>query len=197
MRRADDVAAGDGGQPLHMRSEQIGEGCRLRLAELRELCRHMGYWAMVLAQLGTGSDVLRRRGVTLPAQRVGKCLSPPRGIRFGDHHLPVATDKVADPLLSEQTNGLLATVLGQETQRGDRQVIVGVPEPGPPRRGEEEQLGWTATATATARWRRTGHRLPVREECVEMATHRSRTDPERLGNLRSRHRPALQQNPGH
>jgi hypothetical protein len=52
------VAAGDGGQPLHMDTEQVGEGRRLGLAELREFRRDVRDGAVVLAQLRPRPDML-------------------------------------------------------------------------------------------------------------------------------------------
>ena len=45
------VAVGDGGQPLHVATEQSGEHLGLGLAELGELGRDVGHRAVVLAEL--------------------------------------------------------------------------------------------------------------------------------------------------
>jgi hypothetical protein len=58
VSRTNRVTAGDGGQPLHVDAEQVGERCRLGLAQLREFRRNMRYRAVVLAQLCTSADVL-------------------------------------------------------------------------------------------------------------------------------------------
>jgi hypothetical protein len=58
VRRTYHVAAGDGGQPLHMDTEQVGESRGLSLAQLRKLRGNVRDRTMVLAQLRTGTDVL-------------------------------------------------------------------------------------------------------------------------------------------
>ena len=51
VRGADPVAVRDRGQPLHRGAEEACERLRLRLAQLRELSGHVGYRAVMLAQL--------------------------------------------------------------------------------------------------------------------------------------------------
>jgi hypothetical protein len=58
MRRAYRVAAGDGGQPLHVDTEQVGEGRGLGLAQLWKFRGDVRNRAMMLAQLRAGTDVL-------------------------------------------------------------------------------------------------------------------------------------------
>jgi hypothetical protein len=58
VRRTYRVAAGDGGQPLHMDTEKVGEGRGLGLAQLRKLLCDVRDRAVMLAQLRTGTDVL-------------------------------------------------------------------------------------------------------------------------------------------
>src|SRR5206468_771014 len=61
VSRTNSVTPGDGGQPLYVDTEQICEGRRLGLTQLRELRSYMRHRAVVLAQLRTGADVLSRR----------------------------------------------------------------------------------------------------------------------------------------
>ena len=58
MRGAYRVTAGDGGQPLHMDAEQVGEGGGLGFTQLGELRGHVRDGAVMLAQLRTGTNVL-------------------------------------------------------------------------------------------------------------------------------------------
>jgi hypothetical protein len=58
VRRAYRVAARDGGQPLHMDTEQFGESRCLGFAQLRELRGDVRDRAVVLAQLRTSTDVI-------------------------------------------------------------------------------------------------------------------------------------------
>ena len=75
MRGADAVAVGDGGEPLNVGVEQLGECRRLGVAQLRELLRDRLHGAVVLAQLGAGGDGMDRRGVALGGE--GGCQTPP------------------------------------------------------------------------------------------------------------------------
>lgn len=58
MGRAYRVAAGNGGQPLDVDTEQVSEGRCLGLAQLRKLRGDVRDRAMVLAQLRAGADIL-------------------------------------------------------------------------------------------------------------------------------------------
>lgn len=66
-----------------MRTEKVRESFRLGLAQLRELRRHVGYRAVVLAQLLAHADVTCRRSVALPGQRGRKGLDPISGCDLG------------------------------------------------------------------------------------------------------------------
>ena len=136
------VAARDGGQALHVRAEQLGEGAGLGLAQLRELRGHVGDRAVVLAQLhARGACRCRPRGSARrspgrPARRASaatrSCGAPGRDdLRRG------GAEQVRDALGGETVDRLLARVRGEEAQRGDGEVVVAVPEPGPAGVGEQ------------------------------------------------------------
>jgi len=93
---------------------------------------------MVLAQLRTGTDVLSGRGVALDAQGDRQCFGTRDRIRRSGHCGTMPIDQFGDSPLGERANRLLAVALGQEVQRGHRQIVVGVPEPRPSRGGEQE-----------------------------------------------------------
>ena len=73
------VAARDGGQALHVRAEQLGERRGLGLAQLRELGRHVGDRAVVLAELHAPVARCRLadlRGVPAGGQHPGERVDP-------------------------------------------------------------------------------------------------------------------------
>src|SRR5690606_20458255 len=95
---ADAVAVGDGRQPPHRGAEQAREGLHLRLAQLRELRRHVPHRAVVLAQLlaAAGRGRLGRGSrVAVVGQRLGELAHP----RLRGHALqerPVAGLQLGD-----------------------------------------------------------------------------------------------------
>src|SRR5204863_1213573 len=80
VRGADAVAVRDRSEPLHRRAEQPAERLGFRLAELRELGRHVRDRAVVLAELLAAAAVpycgrgARGRGVAVGGQRLGQRL---------------------------------------------------------------------------------------------------------------------------
>jgi alpha-1,6-mannosyltransferase len=197
VRRAYRVAAGDGGQPLDVHTEQVGEGRGLGLAQLRKLLCHVRDRAVVLTQLRTGTDVLGRRSVTFGAQSDRQQSRPRDRIGRSGHLGPVPIDQVRYPALGERADRLLSVTLGQKAQRGHRQIVVGVLELRPAGSGEQEHLGRATTAPGTSARCRTVAGLPVRQQDVEVAAHRGGAQPQRVGDLRGRHWSVLQQHPCH
>jgi hypothetical protein len=192
MRRAYRVAAGDGGQPLDVNTEQVSEGRGLGLAQLWKLRGNVRDRAVVLAQLRAGTDILDRRRVTGAAQGNGQGLRTGHRISRSNHVGPVPIDQVDHPTLSEGADRLLTVALGQEAQCRHRQIVVGVLESRPARGGEQEQLGRATTAPGTSARCRAVTGLPVGEQGIQVAAHRSGTQPQRVGNLRSCHWTVLQ-----
>ena len=148
------VAARDGGQALHVRAEQLGEGAGLRLAQLRELGGHVRDRAVVLAQLDAPvparADLADLCGVAPGGQHAGQrghplLRRPPADLRGG------RPEQLVDALAGETANGRSPAVLGEEAQRGDGQVVVAVPEPGPARVGEQVLPRRSAAAAGPAR----------------------------------------------
>src|SRR5262249_39630020 len=81
VRGADPVAVRDRSEPLHRRAEQPAKRLGFRLAQLRELGRHVRDRAVVLAELLAGRGAYRRRragggGVAVGGQRLGQRLDP-------------------------------------------------------------------------------------------------------------------------
>src|SRR5581483_3919420 len=92
MRGADAVAVRDRSEPLDRRAKQPAERLGLRLAQLRELGRHVRDRAVVLAELlavaaADGGRGARGGGVAVRGQRLGQRLGPggevPAGHRGG------------------------------------------------------------------------------------------------------------------
>ena len=133
-----------------MRAQQLGERRGLHLAQLGELGGHVGDRAVVLAQLLAGhttqGDRLGRRSVSLVGQRRGERLGPVRRGGGGRDHGAVPLDHGVHPLPGEVAYRFAPAAVGQEAQRRDGEVVVGVPEPCPAGLGEQEELGRAAAA---------------------------------------------------
>jgi hypothetical protein len=99
--------------------------------------------------------------------------------------LPV--NQVDYPTFGKGANRLLAIALGQEAQRRHRQIVVGVLKLRPACGGEEEHLGRTTTATGTSARCCAVTGLPVGEQGIQVTAHRSGTQAQRVGDLRSCH----------
>jgi hypothetical protein len=129
------ATARDGGQALHVRAEQLGEGAGLGLAQLRELRGHVGDRAVVLAQLHApvpaAADRADLRGVAPGGQHVRQGddarlrLARACDLRRG------GAEEIRDALGGEAVERLLPSVRGEEPQRRDGEIVVAVPEPGP------------------------------------------------------------------
>lgn len=101
-----------------------------------------------------------------------------------------------DTTLRERLDRLLATCLGEEPDRGDREVVVSVAEPGASGVSEQEELRGTATTTLGLARSVPRECLAVREQCVDVPTHGCRADAQLLGNCCRGDRALLQQEPG-
>lgn len=179
-----------------MRTEKIRESFRLGLAQLGELRRHVGYRAMVLAQLLAHADVTCRRSVALPGQRGRKGLDPVSGCGLRHDRRPVPVHESVDPTLRERAHSLFPTRLGEEPDGGDREVVVGVAEPGTSGVSQQEELRGTTTTALGLAWSVPGRRLAVREQSVDMTAHGRGADAQFLGDGRRGDRALLQQEPG-
>lgn len=179
-----------------MRTEKVRESFRLGLAQLGELSRHVSYRAVVLAQLLAHSDVTGRRSVTLPGQRGRKGLGPVSGRGLGHDRRTVSLDKSVDTTLSERLDRFFPTRLGEEPDRGDREVVVGVAELGASGISEQEELRGTATTALGLAGCVPRGRLTVREQRVDVTTHSRGTDAQFLRDRSRGDRALLQQEPG-
>lgn len=179
-----------------MRTEKGRENFRLGLAQLRELSRHVSYRAVVLAQLLAHSDVTGRRSVALPGQRGRKGLGPFGGCGLGHDRRPVPVHERVDTALREGAHSLFPTRLGEEPDRGDREVVVGVAELGASGISEQEELRGTATTALGLARSVPRDRLAVREQCVDVTAHRRGTDAQFLRDGCRGDRTLLQQEPG-
>lgn len=178
--RAHGVATGDRRQPLYVRSEQVGERRGLGLTQLWELGGDMRDRAVMLAQLRARSHIAGRGGVTLLGQRESQRFRPLRRLRSGGHRLAVRIDHRGHPAPGERADRLLTTALREEPECGDGEVVVGVPEPGPSRIGEQELFRRPATTPMTAPRRVPRARLAVGDEGVEMPANRRWAEPKRV-----------------
>ena len=175
--RADPVAVGDRGQALHVAAEDVADGLRLGLAQLRELVGDVRDRAVLLAQLlGAVDAVLEQgqrphgRGVPLggedPRQRLGR-----RELGLGRHdHLVVALDE-RDPASGELHDGLVAAGLRQVAERLHREVVVLLVEVLAPGLGDREELGRPASAAGRRRARLTRLERALGEQVVEVAAY--------------------------
>ena len=179
-----------------MRTEEVRESFRLGLAQLGELSRHVGYRAVVLAQLLAHADVTCRRSVALPGQRGRKGLGPFGGRDLGHDRRTVPLDKCVDTTLRERLDRFLATCLREEPDRGDREVVVGVAEPGASGVCQEEQLRGASTATLGLPRCVPRECLAVREQRVYVTTHGRGADAQFLRDGCRGDRALLQQEPG-
>jgi hypothetical protein len=179
-----------------MRTEEVRESFRLGLAQLGELSRHVGYRAVVLAQLLAHADVTCRRSVALPGQRGRKGLGPVSGCGLGHDRCTVPVHERVDTALREGAHSLFPARLGEEPDRGDREVVVGVAEPGASGISEQEELRGTATTALGLAGCVPRYRLAVREQCVDVTAHSRGADAQFLGDSRRGDRTLLQQEPG-
>lgn len=179
-----------------MRTEEVRESFRLGLAQLGELSRHVGYRAVVLAQLLAHSYVTCRRSVALPGQRGRKGLDPFGGCGLGHDRRPVPVHERVDTTLRERANSLFPTRLGEEPDRGDREVVVSVAEPGASGVSQQEELRRTAPTPLGLARSVPRRRLAVREQCVDVTAHGRGADAQFLGNSCRGDRTLLQQEPG-
>lgn len=196
VRCARGIAACDGRQSLHMRTEKLGERLGLRLTQLRELRRDVGDWAMMLAQL-LASACLRCRGsITLPAQGGSQHLGPCLDIGLALDRFPVRADELGNALLGERAYRALPAVLGEKPQRRSSEIIVCVPEPGAAHIGEQEQFRRTAPAPANPSGSIPRLGLTVGQQRIQMSAHRCRADTEIISHCRSCDGTLLEQQPG-
>ena len=179
-----------------MRTEEVRESFRLGLTQLRKLGSNVSDWAVVLTQLLTHPYVTCRRSVALPGQRGCEGLRPFGGCGLGHDRRTVPLDECVDTTLRERLDRFFPTRLGEEPDRGDREVVVGVAEPGTSGVSEQEELGGTATAALGLARSVPRDRLAVREQCVDVTAHRRGTDAQFLRDGCRGDRALLQQEPG-
>jgi hypothetical protein len=179
---------------------------RLGFAQLREFGRDVGHRAVVLAQLFTAAGPSGRRRVSLRAQHVGEGTDPvghrPGGVtgvvgRPADQLVPVAGHQLGRPALGEPTYRELSTGLGQKSQRGDRQIVVAVPEPDPAGLGEQVQARRPTSAARTSARRLPGRGLTLGDHHVEVTAHSGRAQLQLGRHVNRGDGASFQQQPGY
>ena len=161
---------------------------------------HVGDRAVVLAELhapvAAAADLADLRRVPPGGQHPGERGDPVLRRADGPQLRDGRTQQVVDPLGGEPVERLLPRVRGEVAQRGDGQVVVAVPEPGPACVGEQVVPG-RAPPTAGAAARRVAHlRLARLDQRVQVPADRGRRQLQ-LGRHRCRGaRPLLHQQPG-
>ena len=169
---ADAVAVRDRRQALHVGADDPADGLGLGLAQLRELVGHVGHRAVLLAQLlahhrelpeaGGVATLGEHLGERLGGAQVGLLRHQPRAVALDEGH----------PAAGELHDGLVPTGLGEEAQRGDREVVVLLVEGVAARLGQREDLRRPAApagAVDPALARLDG---ALRDQVVEVATDR-------------------------
>lgn len=178
-----------------MRTEQLGEKFRLRLAQLRKLLCDMGDRAVVLAQLlallgvgcvPRGSSVpVRAQG---PGQRFGALLG-----RGGLDRLAVRARLGGDPGAGEGGDRLLpALPLGDPAHGVDGQLVVRLVEGVAAAVGEREDLGGPATRARAVDPLLAGLHHVVGDQRVEVAPDGGLGEPQTPGELGDGGRPVVQ-----
>ena len=189
-----------GRKPLHRRAEQPAERLGFRLAQLRELGRHVRDRAVVLAELLAAFSLAdrgrraRRGGVAVGGQRLGQRLDPGRELALG-HHRCVPALQVSQLPAGELGDRLRTCRFGQEPQRARGQVIVGVLECAPPGVGDDEDLGRPAPAPVPVGPGRPGLDEPFGQEVVQVAPDGRRGEPEPAAQRRGGRWPEFQDQP--
>jgi hypothetical protein len=205
VRGADAVAVRDRSEPLHRGAEQPAERLGFRLAQLRELGRHVRDRAVVLAELlaGFGLDPAadhgrgrgaRGRSVAVGGQRLGQGLDPAGQVAPG-HRGRVPALQVGHLPAGELGDRLRARRLGQETQRVAGQVVVGVLERAAARVGDDEDLGRAAAAPVPVRPGRPGLDEALGQQVVQVAPDRGRREPEPAAERGGGRRPEFEDQP--
>lgn len=127
MGGAHRVTVGDGGQPLHVRAEQLGKCLPFRVAQFRELRGHVRDGAMMLADLDSMTDFTRRRGVSGLGQRLGKTIRS-YGRPLGRSVLPDTDMNSFDdghhPTLCKLVYRIVPAQLAQLTEGRGGEVVV-------------------------------------------------------------------------
>jgi hypothetical protein len=194
----DVVAVGDGGQALHVASEDVADGLGLGLAQLRELVGDVGDRAVLLAQL-LGSAVDQRQrphggGVALGREHPGERFG--RGqVGVGRRHRVVVALDERDAAPGELHDRVVPAGLGQVAERLDREVVVLLVEVLAAGLGDREDLGRSAPTPRRRRTWLTGLQGAVRHEVVEVPAYGGRRQVEPDREVRRGRRSADQDRP--
>ena len=183
MGCADAVAVSDGGETLHVGVEQHRQRGRFSFTKLRELSGDRLHRAVVLAELGAGSDGVDGGGVALSGERAGQLtgISDGRRVKPGSHPLR----ELGGALPSEGGNGLLASVLREEPERADSEFVIRSRSSGMTGRCKDVIASRTATATLhLRRARAAGADDAVRDHRVEVTPDSRGRETEALAQLR-------------
>ncbi len=199
VRGADTIAVGDRSEALHRRAEQPAERLGFRLAQLRELGRHVRDRAVVLAELLPRRRPDRGRGarggrVAVRRQRLGQRLDPFCEVTLSDDRR-VPPLQVGQLPAGELGDGVLSRRLGQEPQRARGQVIIGVLKRAAPVIGDDEHLGWPASAPVPVGPGRPGLDQALGQEVVQVPPDGGRGEPEPAAQCRGGRWPEFEDQP--
>ena len=175
MGGAGAVAVDDRRQPLHVGTQDLGEGLLLGLAQLRELLGDMRHRAVVLADLDAldrPADPGRGGRVAGLGQRVG---DPVGGAPRRRRRLASAGSTPAR-MVSMRLRAKVRTASSPPISRScrmaaDGQIVVGVLQLGPAGRGQLVALGGPAAALLLPGRCGVGLRVAGVDQSVEVAAH--------------------------
>jgi hypothetical protein len=107
----------------------------------------------------------------------------------------VPVDECGHPSFGEGSYRLLPALFGEEPQRGHGEVVVGVPEAGPPLLGQQEELGRATPAALTPERGLPAGRLTVGHQHVYVSAHRRGAQAQLLRDRGRGDRTLLQEEP--
>ncbi len=187
---ADPVAVGDGGQPLHMGAQQLGEDLGLRLAQLRELLGDVRDRAVVLAELLAGGGVARPRVVAaypsaLSASASASVRSSARRPRSASRYAAPCwpTRARANAATASSPGRAAADRLGDPAQRVGGELVVRLVEGVPAALGQREDLGRTAAGAAAVDPLLAGLDEALGDQRVQVAADGGRGQPKTVGQV--------------
>jgi hypothetical protein len=197
MRGARAVTVDDGRQPLHVSTQEVRECFPLGLAQLGKLLRDVRDGAVVLADLHAvdrSGHPGRRGGVAGHRERRCDAIGGRGDVRahLAARRVDSGQDGV-DAAPREGTDRIVATDLPQLPHGSHGQVVVGVVEFPPARRGEPVPPGWASAAVVLPGRRRVRFGIARVDQRVEVPAHARRRDAEPFTDLACRRRPFEQQ----
>ena len=147
--RAEGIPPGDGGQPLRVGTQRLRDHRHFLLAQLRELRRHVGYRAMVLAQLFTDAHLLDRGAETRTGEGSRQDLALGMEIGGGSEFVADSVEQTFGASPGERGDRIGTGRLQQEVESVDGHRVVGVRQAGAPDVGQQVGAGGPAASTRT------------------------------------------------